>query len=194
MEDAVGVEVRDRRAELAHQALDLRRRKGRRHRVEQPAQLVLAVLEDEEDRVELRAHRHLVQPDDVRVAQAAEQRDLAQRGERHPLAVKTGAAELHPLQPRAARLAVARLGHRAVRALADLLELLEVETSGRRPWARRTCNRTLAAGAAAAQNGVPSGARVQRRASSPPPGAHPARTAAAMMTSRLPSSTPTSSS
>ena len=113
--------------ELAHQALDLRRRKGRRHRVEQPAQLVLAVLEDEEDRVELRAHRHLVQPDDVRVAQAAEQRDLAQRGERHPLAVETGATELHPLQRhQTARLAVARLVHRAVRALADLRELLEL--------------------------------------------------------------------
>mmetsp|Transcript_44586 Transcript_44586/g.104155 ORF Transcript_44586/g.104155 Transcript_44586/m.104155 type:complete len:414 (+) Transcript_44586:116-1357(+) len=99
VEHRVGVQMCDGTEQLLQEALDLRRREGRRHRVEQARQVVLAELEDEEERVELGADYHVEEGDDVRVAEAAQQAHLAQRRERHTLtlAVEAIRGELDPL-------------------------------------------------------------------------------------------------
>mmetsp|Transcript_24937 Transcript_24937/g.53862 ORF Transcript_24937/g.53862 Transcript_24937/m.53862 type:complete len:284 (-) Transcript_24937:214-1065(-) len=55
--------------QLLRQAFYLCRREGCRHSIEQPCKIVLAELEDEEERIKLRANDHVKQRDHVRVAQ-----------------------------------------------------------------------------------------------------------------------------
>ena len=163
MKDEPLVQVLHRSQRLRHQRFHLTRRQRRLDVIDQPRQIVFAILKHQKHVIQRVPLNHPQQPHDVFVSHALQYPHLAQRRQRHPISL---AIHAHLLQRHdVARRLAPSLVHHPVRPLADASELFVIRQRRQRRARVAVARVTVVVRAHAARAAVRriAIARIQRR-------------------------------